>query len=118
MKSVEEFDRDIRHYSALVLKRDKRILTLTTILFLVFFAVPLTFGKSTVILSLTGLCILGTYVVLTSRIFHKQNGIYCQYCSCSLAPNNEVHDTIDSCLNGHASEVLCPKCKKAVAGRT
>ena len=117
MRSVEEIDQEIRHYSALVFKRDKKILTLTITLSLAGLVTILVFGKGAVFLSVVGLCILSTYIVITSRTFHKQNGVYCLHCSCTLAPNVDVHNAIDSCLAGRENKVLCPKCNKAVAVR-
>lgn len=55
--------------------------------------------------------LLATYVIATTRAFHKVNGVFCPHCGASLVSFGNTLDDLDEDGLERPDNLECPKCR-------
>jgi len=58
--------------------------------------------------------LLAIYVIVTARVFHKVNGVFCQHCGASLVSFGNVLDDLEEEGLEKPESLECPQCHSVV----
>ncbi|MDH2918247.1 MAG: hypothetical protein PXX73_03505 [Sideroxydans sp.] len=121
--SYEELEQRLRAYGAAATVRGNSLLkvffgifgaAIMIVVLLITCILPKPYANVGLVAALVAFGLLATYVIVTARVFHKVNGVFCPLCGASLVSFGNILDDLEEDDLEKPESLECPKCHSVV----